>query len=138
MSIVIAVDMSGNGADPRTRERKCPMTKHKSKSNAAADKLRRKRSAAIKSVAVASAALDAHLKCWNAPGFLARFDDESFPGAFLGAMTVHEELEYQLAIELNNLCYLDEQAAEYSSVEIIERTDSRWAAGEKAIKGKAA
>jgi hypothetical protein len=104
-----------------------PMTKHKSKSNAALDKLRRKRSAAIKSVAEASAALDAHLKCWNAPGFLARFDDESFPGAFLGAMTVHEELEYQLAIELNNLCYLDKQAAEYSSDEIIERTEARWA-----------
>lgn len=125
------------------------MTKNKSKSNAvlnelrkesaALDKLRRKRSAAIKAVAEANAALDAHFKYWAAPGFLQQFNAESAPGIVLAATAVEEELEYHLAIELNNVCYIDQEIADdYGSVQIIERTEAVWNARAKAAKGKAA
>jgi hypothetical protein len=48
-------------------------------------------------------------------------------------------LRYHLAIELNNLCYIDQEVADdYGSVEIIKRTEAEWDAREKAAKGKAA
>lgn len=117
------------------------MAKLKSKSNAvrdklrkertALDKLRRKRSAAIKAVAEANAALDAQLEYWASPGFLVQFEKL--------ATTALEGAEYQLAIEINNLCYIDEEVADdYGSVEIIKRTEAEWAAREKTARGKAA
>ena len=106
------------------------MAKHKSKTNAALDKLRRKRSAAIKAVAKANAALDAHLEYRDSPDFLVKF--EKLAAAAL------EGQEYGLAIELNNLCYLDEEVAdEYGSVEIIERIEAKRAARKKTAKVKA-
>ena len=79
------------------------MAKHKSKTNAALDKLRRKRSAAIKAVVKANAALDTHLKYRDSPDLPVKF--EKLAAAAL------EGQEYGLAIELNNLCYLDEEVA---------------------------
>jgi hypothetical protein len=118
------------------------MTKHKSKTNAvleelrkkkiaALDKLRRKRSAAIKAVAKANAALDAQLEYRDSPGFVVQFEE-------LAAIALKRQ-EYELAIELNNLCYIDQDVADdYGSVQIIKRTEAEWAARENAAERKAA
>src|SRR5262245_48864837 len=107
------------------------MTKHKSKTSDALDKLRTKRSAAIKALAKANAALDTLLKYRDSPHFPVKFEE-------LAAAAL-EGHEYNLAIALNNLCYLDEEVAgEYGSVQTIERTQAKKrAAPEKAAKVKA-
>jgi hypothetical protein len=124
------------------------MAKHKSKSNAvrdklrkertALDKLRRKRSAAIKAVADANAALDANFEYWNARVFFRRADEEDAQEIVVAVTTVVELLEYNLAIELNNLCYIDEEVADdYGSAEIIERTEAKWDRRAKCQRGRA-
>jgi hypothetical protein len=100
--------------------------------------LRTTRSAVINAVAKANAALDVHLECWNAPGFLAHLQEDLVPGVVVAYVSVQKELEYQLALAINDLCYLDQElAGEYGSVEIIERTEAEWDAREKASKQNA-
>jgi len=110
-----------------------PKTKHKSKSNdelrkeiAARDKLRRKRSATIKAVAEANAALDAHLKIWNGRCIPKEFGEDSAVVLWT-VMMIEDDLEFDLAIAVNNLCYFDqEEANELGSIETINRFDPNW------------
>ena len=122
------------------------MTKHKSKSNTALakmrkrnatlDKLQRKRSTVIKAVAEANAAFDAHLKIWKRPGLLAKLDEGERAAALVAAMNAHEELEYDLAIAINELCYFDVEVAtdELGSRQTIMRIEAEWAARKKIAK----
>jgi hypothetical protein len=121
-----------------------PKTKHKSKSNdelrkeiAARDKLRRKRSVMIKTLAEANAALDAHLKIWNGRCVPKEFDEDISAVVLWVAMMIEDDLECDLAIAVNNLCYFDqEEANELGSKETINRF-AELVALDEAAKGKA-
>ena len=72
------------------------------------DKLQRKRSLAIKRLAEASGALDAHLKTWR-PDFYDNFINSDQVSILAGALMAREELEYALAIALNEVICIDDE-----------------------------
>ncbi len=64
--------------------------------------MQRKRSLAIKQLAEASAALDAHLKTWT-PDFYDNFVNSDQVSSLAGALMAREELECTLVIALNEV-----------------------------------
>lgn len=124
-------------------------------------KIFKQRARLIKLIAEASMALNEQMKVTDDPDFMNSFDNEDkLFAAIDGAIHEREELEYDLARHTNNLIYYDQEewgehncesivlnthdewekrgksAVDYSSVEIIERTEAEREAREKATKGK--